>query len=408
MTALKFIALLVKCKYNLQLMKDDLIIKRGSMEFYLSFNCSGVAMVTREDAGKRRKLVLHLDVNNAIFIGDSITKSVTPERALNEYLTDVAWGQVGQSGEWIGNHSTLYERPPKENMVSYFRYAQAKYNGQPRSEFKGHIRKFTEEVGKPFRPFYDNMMDALKFPGNIRGWNGNGLPSFADQKGIHRHCIVPSFYKLLDHLIEGKREFAIVFRTFGGDGQVVLQATKDYFDGRNTIVHSGYPQESHVSGDSVENSTHVVNFTAGKVMRSSNQITLKCPEDHLVLSNYYDIYKYFSKTQGVKLFVDDYGWWKSQQFHSLAAKPLFIDLGDKSVHHIMLDDNFHPWEPADSIINLLLAKEGSFTSVDPATFDDVCAFKADLYQSICNRNYLTDKIELCERNYTKMISEKNE
>ena len=96
------------------------------MELYFSFNCSGVAMVTREDAGKPRKLVLHLDVNKAIFIGDSITKSLTPERALNEYLTDVAWGEVGQCGEWIGDHSTLYERQPKENMVSYYRYAQAK------------------------------------------------------------------------------------------------------------------------------------------------------------------------------------------------------------------------------------------------------------------------------------------
>ena len=260
------------------------------MELYFSFNCSGVAMVTREDAGKPRKLVLHLDVNKAIFIGDSITKSLTPERALNEYLTDVAWGEVGQCGEWIGDHSTLYERQPKENMVSYYRYAQAKYSGQPRSEFKGHIRKFTEEeVGQPFRQFYENMMDALKFPGNIRSWNGNDLPSFADQNEIHHHCIVPSFYKLLDHLIESKREFAIVFRTFGGDGQVVLQATKDYLDGRNAIVCAGEPQQSHVSGDPVDNSTHMVNFTAGKVMRSSNQITLKCPEDHLVLSNFYDI-----------------------------------------------------------------------------------------------------------------------
>lgn len=206
-------------------------------------------MVTREDAGKPRKLVLHLDVNNAIFIGDSITKAVTPEQALNEYLADVAWGEVGQSGEWISDHSTLYERPPKESMVSYYRYAQAKYSGQPRSEFKGHIRKFTEEeVGEPFRQFYENMMDALNFPGNIRSWNGNGLPSFADQKGIHHHCIVPSFYKLLDHLIESKREFAIVFRTFGGDGQVVLQATKDYLDGRNAFVCAGEPQQSHVSG----------------------------------------------------------------------------------------------------------------------------------------------------------------
>lgn len=49
--------------------------------------------MTSHPARKRRKLVLHLDVNNTVFIGDSITKQVTPESALNEYLVDVVWGK---------------------------------------------------------------------------------------------------------------------------------------------------------------------------------------------------------------------------------------------------------------------------------------------------------------------------
>lgn len=355
-----------------------------------------------------RKLVLHLDVNNAVFIGDSITNSVTPEQALNEYLTEVAWGQVNKTGEWIGNSSTLSEKPPEGNFVSYYSFAKAKYRGKPRGVFKGHVRRFTEEeIGKPFRRFYEDMIDALEFPGDVKSGNESDLPSFTDRKGVPHHCIVPSFYKLLDHLYQSNREFAIVFRTFGGDGHVVLQATRDYLHGRHIIVElqSENPQKSHESGMPVQNSTQV-NFTTGKITRSSNQITMNCPEDHLVLSNSLDMYKYFSQTNGVKLFVDDWEWWKAQEYHSLAAKPLLIDPSDDSVHHIMFDDNFRPWVPEDSIVNLLLAEQGSFCSVDPALFDHVCVVKADLYQSICNRNYFVDKIELCERNYSKFISER--
>lgn len=71
----------------------------------------------------------------------------------------------------------------------------------------------------------------------------------------------------------------------------------------------------------------------------------------------------------------------------------------------MFDDNFRTWEPEDSIVDVLLAKEGSFYSVDPTAFDEICVVKADLYQSICNANYFIDKIGLCERNYGKLVSE---
>lgn len=350
-----------------------------------------------------RKLVLHLDVNNTVFIGDSITKSVTPEETLNEYLSENAWGTIDEGGNWK-SAGEMCVKPPDDKMISYYKFAEAKYQGKPRSEFKKHVRSFTDnEMFRPFRKFYDQMIGALEFPGDIKTANGVQLPSFKDKQGVPCHKIVPSFYELLGNLCKSKRDFAIIYRAFGSDGQAVLQVTKDLLsEGRVAFFD---PVDTTGSGDPVGNQGHEVLFTNGTIMRSNGQITVKCPENNRKLTNLSDIYKYFSQANGIKLFVEDYDWWKSQNFHSSAGKPLLVDPNDDSVHHIMFDDNFRPWEPEDSIVNTLEAtKDGSFVSVDPASFEDVCVVKADLYQSICNRNYFIEKIRLCERNYSKFIA----
>ena len=351
-----------------------------------------------------RKLVLHLDVNDTVFIGDSITKLVTPEGALNEYLVNVAWGRVDDTGTWKCYSNNLYEKPPDDESMSYYTYAREKFREKPRDQFKAHIRRFTEEeAGRPFRHYYEQMIEALQFPGDIKLCNYVELPSFKDKEGVSYHCIVPSFYKLLDHLIESNREYSIVFRTFGADGQIVLQAARDFIRGRC----AKNPQDNHASNvceEPVQSPKIDVIFSAREIKRSKDQICLKIPGD-VVYSNLRDIYSYLSHTTGIQLITDDYLWWKAQHFTSSAAKPLLVDPCDKSVHQIMFDDNFRIWEPEDSIVDVLLAKEGSFYSVDPTAFDEICVVKADLYQSICNANYFIDKIGLCEKNYGKFVSE---
>lgn len=349
-----------------------------------------------------RKLVLHLDVNNTVFIGDSITKSVTPEETLNEYLSENAWGMIDEGGNWK-SAGEMCVKPPDDKMISYYKFAEAKYQGKPRSEFKKHVRAFTDnEMFRPFRKFYDQMIDALEFPGDIKNTNGVQLPSFKGKRGVSYHNIVPSFYKLLENLCKNKRDFAIVYRTFGSDGQAVLQVTKDLLSERHVAFSN--QQDTAGSGGLVDNHGHEVLFTNGTITRSSGQITMKCPEGNHDLTNLSDIYRYFSQANGIKLFVGDYDGWKSKNFNSSAGKPLLVDPTDDSVHHIMFDDNFRPWEPEDSIVNVLQAKDGSFVSVDPASFEDVCVVKADLYQSICNRNYFIERIHFCEKNYSKFIA----
>lgn len=359
-------------------------------------------MTSRLAARKGRKLVLHLDVNNTVFIGDSVTKQMTPEAALNEYLVDVAWGKLDTTGSWKSLDNNLHDKPPDREAISYYRFAQSKYNGKPREQFKTHIRNFTdEEIGKSFKSFYNQMLTALQFPGDLKICSNAELPSFTDISGKSYHCIVPSFYKLLDYLFKSEQEFAIIFRTFGGDGRIVLQATKDFID-EMIIKNPQHNQTSGSSGKPVESLAFGVKFTTGTMTRSNNQISLEVPGEG-TLSNLWDMYTYFSQSRGVQLVVDDYSWWEARNFCSTAAKPLLIDPCDEAVHHIMFDDNFRPWEPEDSIVNVLTAKDKQFCSVDPEMFANVCVVKTDLYQSICNENYFIDKIDLCERNYQKFV-----
>ena len=339
-----------------------------------------------------RKLVLHLDVNNTVLIGDSRTKQVTLSAALNEYLVDVAWGRLEGNDDWKMYSVTLSEKPPTAScgLLSYYRFAEAKYIAESRDVFKSHIRKFTEEKrGKPFKCYHDQMLTALTFPGKVDGRNTASLPAVKESDGLAYHRIVPSFYKLLHHLHATDRDFAIAFRTFGIDGNVALQATKDFLAG------------GHVSAAK----TCAVDMSPGVISRSSHQVSLKLSGDS-ICQNLNDIYTYFSQLHCVKLFVDDYSWWKTQGYHSKAGKPLLIDLSDTSVHHVMFDDNFRSWEPKDSIVDLRVAKEGNFTCSDPEMLEDICIVKADLFQSICNQNYFIDKVQLCERNYSRLLAEK--
>lgn len=51
---------------------------------------------------KKRKLVLHIDLNNTILVSDAVTNQ-DPRAALNYYLTTVTWGKISPAGKTISN-----------------------------------------------------------------------------------------------------------------------------------------------------------------------------------------------------------------------------------------------------------------------------------------------------------------
>lgn len=52
---------------------------------------------------KKRKLVLHIDLNNTILVSDAVTNQ-DPRAALNYYLSTVTWGKVDPAGKLSDNY----------------------------------------------------------------------------------------------------------------------------------------------------------------------------------------------------------------------------------------------------------------------------------------------------------------
>lgn len=54
-----------------------------------------------DGAGRRRRLVLHVDLNNTVVVADTVTGQA-PRAALNTFLSTVTWGRAGAAGERRG------------------------------------------------------------------------------------------------------------------------------------------------------------------------------------------------------------------------------------------------------------------------------------------------------------------
>uniref|UniRef100_A0A8D0GM69 Uncharacterized protein n=1 Tax=Sphenodon punctatus TaxID=8508 RepID=A0A8D0GM69_SPHPU len=157
-------------------------------------------------AGQRRKLVLHIDLNNTILVSDSVTNQ-SPRAALNSYLSTVSWGMLSPKGEWQWLSDAPSLQPPCPGAVSFY------------SQY-GRSARFTDTpLGRPFSGLHQHHLQLLEWPGPAH-------PALSTQ-GEHRkryHLVLPAFFRLLESLHREGRHFAVIFRTFGTDLPRVLRA----------------------------------------------------------------------------------------------------------------------------------------------------------------------------------------
>ncbi|XP_031566542.1 uncharacterized protein LOC116301597 [Actinia tenebrosa] len=343
-----------------------------------------------------RKLILHIDVNNTILVGDSKTKLTVLEGVLNEYMTEITWGNVDENGSWIPTEDPISTKPTNLEAQSYYKYAEKKFEmaGRERREFKEHVRRFTlHDVGKRFRPHVEKVKENLKFKGNLSESEFQVLePLFMKEEDGLYYRIIPSYFKLLNHLLENNRDFAVILRTFGGDGQVALNATKLYTESLHPDIQ--FPSSKNFSVNL--NPGEILPFDKGMLIRTTNGREL---------STYEEIYKEFSTSIGVQLYQDSYDWWKKNDFASSAGKPLLVDVKDSSAHHILFDDNIRTWDPWDNIVNLLVKEGRHFkTQHSQEYLDGICMLRTDLFESILNEDYFIEKVSMCEANFNQYLS----
>ncbi|XP_034633212.1 uncharacterized protein LOC117880824 [Trachemys scripta elegans] len=325
----------------------------------------------------RRKLVLHLDLNNTLAVLDSATGQ-GPGAALNGFLCGASWGAPGPAGEWQWLSDSPSLLPPCPGAVNFY------------SQY-GRDATFTDKaVGRPFRNLHAHHLQLLE-------WQGQPHKVFSVQgeRAKHYHLILPSFFHLLETLHREGRHFAVVFRTFGTDLPRILHAVHCALEGQ----HPQFPALRDLSLP--------VELTAGRIRCSRHEVVLRRGPEHVsTRDDGRKLYSYFSSLQGLGGFQDHFDWWARNQFSCRGGKPLWIDPHDSSVHHICIDDNIR-LNDSDTIIcpQVFSGRGGSCAKPVPTSeLYDVCLVQTNLLEAIADESYFLRCVRRCEENYERYLA----
>uniref|UniRef100_A0A8C3K548 Uncharacterized protein n=1 Tax=Calidris pygmaea TaxID=425635 RepID=A0A8C3K548_9CHAR len=325
----------------------------------------------------RRRLVLHVDLNNTVVAADAVSGQ-GPRAALNTFLSTVTWGRDGAAGEWQWASDRPSLRPPCPGVLSYY----SRHGRDP---------AFTEAgPGRCFGNLHARHLRLLEWPGRPHDvFSVQGEPSKS------YHLILPSFFRLLDALHREGRDFAVVFRTFGTDLPRALQAVGCALAGQ----HPQFPALREVALP--------VDLTPGQIRCSKREVVLTRGAERLASrEDGRKLYDYFSSLEGVGGFQDHFDWWARNQFSSQGGKPLWIDPHDPDIHHIFIDDNIR-LDDADTIVHPLVFSERGSSSprrVPTSELYDVCLVQTDLLEAIADEDYFLRCVRRCEENYDRYLA----
>lgn len=189
--------------------------------------------------------------------------------------------------------------------------------------------------------------------------------------GEGKYHLIPSFFRTLIYLKKQKREFSVVFRTFGKCLNKVVwefnkfcSGTHPCYSGRNgtpLIKFDGSKNAKDlrlrdpaqmgffVRGSSEARDTKLVQGTFDRPdmhLEDEGQIRDALDDDKYEDCTFHGetIQQYSAMLDALKKFSsmaisDDYSNWKENDFHREVAKVLFLDQADYNTQHIFFDDH---------------------------------------------------------------------
>ncbi|XP_035513305.1 uncharacterized protein si:dkey-32e6.3 [Morone saxatilis] len=329
---------------------------------------------------QRKKLVLHVDLNNTILVSDAVTGQGTVA-ALDYFLTTVTWGKMSKHGQWEWLCDSPSLLPPCSDAVSYY------------SQF-GRVPGFTSAAGRRFRGVLDEHLNLLRWPEGVKGDRELAVKG---ENGQLYYWILPSFFQLLKDLEQEGREFAILFRTFGNDLPRVLRAV---YRALNEGAHPLFPDLPDLKLR--------VNMTAGKIRCSKRGIVLSRAEDRVTTHDgERGLYQYLSSVQGLGGFQDHFDWWASNTFSIRGGKPLWVDPFDQNVQHIFIDDNIRQNDEDTIVHPKVFLDPGSTETRTACTSElyDITLVQNDLLRAISDPSYFTQRIHICLENYDRNLQQ---
>lgn len=327
---------------------------------------------------KRKKIVLHIDLNNTILVSDAVTKQGTAA-ALEYFLSTVTWGRISKGKwEWMCESPSLL--PPCEGAVSYY------------SQF-GRVVGFTKAgPGRCFRKVFEEHLELLRWPSDLPA---HKELSVKGEDGKLYHWILPSFFQLLQDLASQGIEFSIFFRTFGTDLSRLLMVVQ------RALEHGTHPLFPVLPQLKLS-----VDTTPGQIRCNTKGVILIHGETRISTQDgERSLYRYLSSSHGLGGFQDHFNWWAQNTYTIMGGKPLWIDPFDSTIQHIFIDDNIRQ-NNDDTIVHpkVFLDPESSKTrTASISELYDLCLIQTDLLRAISEPSYFTQRIQICMENYERNL-----
>ena len=321
---------------------------------------------------KKSHLVLHLDINETILIGDEAGGDSTAD-CLNKILAKASFVRMPggppydyertsyfePTAWWDGtpildDYSNNLRKPPPalhtdwdwpEGCCPYYR-----------TKFKRRAKTFVSHHGSIYKDLYDRMEKILH-----ADEVGENAARIGDDEslGCNSHFI-PALFETIKSLSgESSRSYTIVFRTMGSDLPVVANVINNFAAGR----HPSYPDfcddrlhlgpKSLVQGrwKEVGHGRHVYQlWRDGRVLASGDSEVVD-----------------FLHSTTICGIQDDYGFWKKNNYEPWSGKPVWIP-SDRRYHHLLFDDNIYNLE---SYGIASIRRQNSDDSFDTLTSRDI-------------------------------------
>ncbi|CAF3069432.1 unnamed protein product [Rotaria sp. Silwood2] len=433
--------LLVDSSTKYQVNHNDLSISKGSFS-----NGYEYTKITNKNViSKRRKLILHFDNRNTLQVANNVS-ATTIEQGVNNFLTGVLWGYENNKGEWewMSTSPSLHKPNDCPNCITYFKYLESQIVREAidRKDLRTKTGSFIYNEGARFRRYYNELIESLRYyklggcererEDKILSFEGaeehktnepqppaennrrrrrlsilhNDLVpvnGFRSENGTLYHYILPSFFRLIQHLQETNRDFVIYLRTMGDD-------SKNFLENAKRVLSNEHPSfQFHQSLD--------VNLEPGRIERSKDQpirLQMKFQEDSdkQIITDEFLIHEKLESGHGIHAIKDDFNAWFQTNYHYTTSKPIWFDPDDRHPrsHHILFDDNFRVIDPYDSIVDIrIMNKEKHKCYSCPFEFypelENVFAVQANLYLILADHDYYIKTIEKCEKNLDQLLQD---
>lgn len=353
-------------------------------------------------------LILHLDINETILIGDEAGGD-TREESLNKILAKSAFVKLPPTfddndnkedtshvvpthwwdGTEIGNENSeddidkappLYSGwvwPPK--CVPYYRTA-----------YKSRAKTFVEHHGRPYKSLYDKMESILSL-------EDDELPS------VVAHML-PSIFHTLAELSSRGEPFRLVLRSFGSDIEQVAEAISEFAQGK----HPDYPDFRNEALIATPDDLVVGRWstTAGEIGGPS--FSLYDKTGAMVASGDDEVLDWIQQ-RTISGIQDDYLYWSKHHCCPGAGKPVWAPSRGRNQHHVLFDDNIHNLEN-DSIASVRLqANEGepfrTLTGREIREMQGLYLVRVPTIEPILNSNdWFLQQIDKARAHYAALVA----